>query len=63
MPQVGMTPLHEASGRGHGAVVGALLEAGANIEAKNSVRGEGGGLKDGKSCRFTGAGYLCYTAS
>ena len=41
MPQHGDTPLHVAAGMGHVAVVGALLAAKANIEAKNTVRGWG----------------------
>ena len=43
MPQHGDTPLHVAAGMGHVAVVGALLAAKANIEAKNTVRGGGRG--------------------
>ena len=43
VPQNEMTPLHVAATLGHEAVVGALLAAGANIEVRDSVRGQGGG--------------------
>ena len=35
----GKTPLHHACAKGHAAVVDALIAAGANLEAKGSVRG------------------------
>ena len=37
--QNGKTPLHEAAGRGSEAVVGALLVAGADKDAKDEVWG------------------------
>ena len=42
MPQFGSTPLHLAAERGRAAVVGALLAAKADKEAKTRVRGQGG---------------------
>ena len=41
-PQDGWTPLHFAASEGHATVVEQLLGAGAHIEAKSLVRGEGG---------------------
>jgi hypothetical protein len=41
MPQSGTTPLHMAAEEGHAAVVGALLAAKADKEAKDQVRGGG----------------------
>ena len=40
-PQWGNTPLHEAAGKGHAAVVEKLLVARADIHATNAVSGEG----------------------
>jgi hypothetical protein len=37
--QVGDTPLHRAADGGHEAAIWGLLEAGANKEATNKVRG------------------------
>ena len=39
MPQHGKTPLHWAAEEGHVAVVGALLNNGADKEAKDKVSG------------------------
>jgi ankyrin repeat protein len=36
-PQDGLMPLHAASVCGHSEVVGALLEKGADVEAKDKV--------------------------
>ena len=41
-PQSGRTPLHRAAVFGHAAVVEQLLAAGAETEAKDDVRREGG---------------------
>ena len=41
-PQDGCTPLHFAVAEGHAAVVEQLLDAGADMEAKDKVRGQGG---------------------
>ena len=41
VPQGGMTPLHQAAGGGHAAVVVQLLAAGAAKDAKDEVRGGG----------------------
>ena len=40
---VGRTPLHEAAGGGHAAVVEQLLAAGAAKDVKDPVRGVGSG--------------------
>ena len=42
MTQNQMTPLHLAAWRGHEAVVGVLVTAGLNKEAKDKVRERGG---------------------
>ena len=42
VPQDGETPLHLAAHRGRVAVVEQLLAAGADVEAKDTVRGQGG---------------------
>ena len=58
VPQRGLTPLHSAAGtpwprRGHEAVVGALLMAGADKDAKDEVKGgQGAGRVGGVSVWF-----------
>ena len=41
-PQEGRTPLHRAAMEGHAAVAGQLLAAKADVEAQDTVRGQGG---------------------
>ena len=48
VPQDGQTPLHYAALRGPEAVVGVLLEAGADTEATDMVRGAGGMASRGR---------------
>ena len=55
VPQGGKTPLHWSARRGNGAVVGALLEAGADKEAEDKVTGgQGAGRVGGGSVWFVG---------
>ncbi len=42
---MGWTPLHRAAYNGHASIVTALLAAGANLEAKDIVRGVGIGVE------------------
>ena len=42
-PQVRRTPLHHAAARSHAAMVEQLLAAGAAVDAKDQVKGGGGG--------------------
>ena len=55
MPQDEDTPLHLAALRGHAAVVGMLLAAGADKEALNLVSG-GGGRKGGRDAGMGASG-------
>ena len=43
-PQVGLTPLHEASSNGHAAVVEKLLAVGADTQTKDVVSGQREGV-------------------
>ena len=55
--QYGRTPLHEAAGRGHAAVVGQLLAAGAAVDAKDEVWGVGA-----DECGLGGRTQLCVSS-
>ena len=46
-PQDGQTPLHDATSKGHTAVLEQLLAAGAAVDAKDKVRRELGADRGG----------------
>ena len=60
--QSGQTPLHRAAYSGHAAVVEQLLAVGADVEAKDEVRGEGGTetrIGRGRGAPHTSPWHLC----
>lgn len=64
-PQEGFTPLYVAASKNLRAVVAYLIEAGAQVEAANNVRGWGDGKRGGAEAqgRTQGASLLVHRGS